>query len=768
MILKNGEPGKEQVVHLSHLDDAERQKRYGGLSCSITEPVTAGSAVCPRFTFSLGASGLQPGGALRLAWRWPFDWGPLQEDNPQAAGHIRVTSTAEADFALDYPVRGDLNPWHHHIGITLKRGHLHPGDSVYLDCGTPPLGWQAPTFAVASWDFIGLFNADSGTDWICLSGPGAVPLVPGPAQRLVVVGPSLAQVGQPLVWTVRGEDKWGNPAPLSAAPTFERLDMQEKTTQADDIHQDSTNTKTPHTAPTAPVGIKAKCERLDAPPAWLITLAFDRPGLYRLSGTVAGTPLHALGNPVRVEKKRASENIFWGDLHSGQTDIGCGAGSLAAHYTYARDAAGLHFVSQQANDHYIDRPTWDQVRRTTATFDEAGRFVAFLGCEWSPLTAQGGDRNVVYRHDEKRLRRSGRFFSEDIPDPEPDLPTAADFLPAMRDEEVLINMHVGGRPTNLDFHEPAIESLAEIHSTHGTFEWFFLDALSRGYCLGVTAGADGVTGRPGSCRPGRRVTRNVRSGLTAVYAPDLDRQSLWQAFKQRRTYATSGERILLEFWVNDKPMGARLRTRLLPRIRLRAVGTAPIERVDLFRGTQILCSWETALARYRPDPTLRLLWGGTREKGTADRQRAIWDGSLHLSGTNLSSLTPVGQQSEADHIRQEGTDRVVWRSATAGNRMGFSFEAAGSEGAQLHFKTERCSFSRPLADFIRETQKFDAGGLDCSVALGPAPDPNASCEVEVEFRDPAPLKGEQPYWVRVVQTDQERAWSTPVYVSYTG
>ena len=72
-------------------------------------------------------------------------------------------------------------------------------------------------------------------------------------------------------------------------------------------------------------------------------------------------------------------------------------------------------------------------------------FAAFLGCEWSPPTEDGGDRNVIYRHDEPRLRRSGRFFTETEPDPEPDLPTAPEFLAAMRTEPVLINMHVGGR-----------------------------------------------------------------------------------------------------------------------------------------------------------------------------------------------------------------------------------------------------------------------------------------------------------------------------------
>ena len=81
-----------------------------------------------------------------------------------------------------------------------------------------------------------------------------------------------------------------------------------------------------------------------------------------------------------------------------------------------------------------------EVRRQTEYFNEPGRFVTFLGCEWSAFTEDGGDRNVVYRNDEPRLRRSGRFFTEEDPDPEPDLVRAPEFHHALRNEEVLINM----------------------------------------------------------------------------------------------------------------------------------------------------------------------------------------------------------------------------------------------------------------------------------------------------------------------------------------
>ena len=213
----------------------------------------------------------------------------------------------------------------------------------------------------------------------------------------------------------------------------------------------------------------------------------------------------------------------------------------------------------------------------------------------------------------------------------------------MKGKEVLVNLHAGGSPTNLDCHAPEIERLVEIHSGHGTSEWFVEDALRRGYKIGITAGTDGLTTRPGACHPGWRLTRNVRNGLTAVYAEELSRDALWAALRARRCYATSGERILLWVDVDGHLMGSEYETNDSPLINISVEGTAPIERVDLLRGTTVLCYWHITPASkgseggysmlIAPSPfeidgaVIRILWGGTEKRGTAQAQRVTWDGT---------------------------------------------------------------------------------------------------------------------------------------------
>lgn len=126
-------------------------------------------------------------------------------------------------------------------------------------------------------------------------------------------------------------------------------------------------------------------------------------GEFRFFANSPDAGLAAESNTLCVHAERPQWQLIWGDLHSGQTEISCGAGSLAEHYSFGRDCASLQFITHQANDHYVTLEDWEHTRRTTEEFYQPGRYVTLLGCEWSPLTKDGGDRNIIYFEDEPRL-----------------------------------------------------------------------------------------------------------------------------------------------------------------------------------------------------------------------------------------------------------------------------------------------------------------------------------------------------------------------------
>ncbi len=674
---------------------------------------------------------------------------------------------------------GDLDPWMHCLDVTVTSGTLTRGDLIHIVCGDRTAGGRgsrAPTCRVNAANFLLLFNPDDSDRWLHLADPPSFAVAAGAPVRLVAVAPAEGVVNETVDLLVRGEDQWGNPAPLDSIP-LDSIPLD--ATPLDSTPLDSTplgNSALQLDLAAAPklsanpVFTIDQCTVADNPAVTHVALRFTAPGDYQLRATLPGTDLETVSNAVRIHAERPLQQLFWGDLHSGQTEIGCGAGTLAAHYQFARDVASLQFVTHQANDHYITLPLWNQTRAVTASFNEPDNFVVFLGCEWSPPTADGGDRNVIYRTDEARLRRSGRYYTESDPDPEPDIPTAPEFHAAFADEQIMVNMHVGGRPTNLDYHRPALEPLAEIHSTHGTSEWFVMDALRRGYRVGITAGADGVAGRPGADHPGWRLNRNVRSGLTGVYATSLTREGLWEAFQARRCYATTGERIRLWLEVDGQPMGAAYVTDGEPLIKLTVQGTAAIERIDLLRGTDLLTSWQIAA----PDnKRLRVLWSGTARMGTARAQRVVWDGTLQLRDGAFADLRPLGLQSPDDRVQLQSANRITWQSITAGNHAGFTARLvdtgdkadAGAGAGQGQFRSAPCSFDFALNQVRLAPLVVDAGAVNRRVMVGPAPREDGPDAVELSYRDTKPLPGEAPYWVRVVQVDQAKAWSSPVYVT---
>ena len=742
-------PGKPKILHCLDKSDESREQTYGAGCHTSIDQLTVGEATTVEFRFTIGEQHVVTGGRLMVVWRWPFDWSDLQSNDAADAGFISTEvaligdNREEVQLSPKYNWIAGIEPWHHQMQVSVTSGELRSGDRVRVTCAN----WRAPTCVADRCRFLMLIDHQGNGKRIRLVPTPSFRVTPGQVQRVAAIVDSEAVIGQAADLIVRGDDEWGNPATLPGQIAIEALSSAGEPAEVEAIHI---------------AGPSAR-------PVSRWNVQFNQPGDYRLKITANETDLAAvLSNWVRVHASSPREQLFWGDLHAGQTEIGCGCGSLAEHYDFGRDCAGLKFITHQANDHYVTRDDWLHTREVTEQHYEPGKYVPFLGCEWSPLTKDGGDRNVFYRDDDPVLRRSDRFFIEDPADPEPDIPTADDFHRAFRDRDVLVNIHVGGRMTNLQWYEQQIEKLCETHSTHGTVEWFFLDALERGYQVGLTAGTDGVMGRPGADHPGRRLIRNCRNGLTAIYASELTREAIWDALQRRCCYATTGERIRVWFEAMGQPMGSEATASGPVTTRFEVQGTQPIECVELYRGIHVIHRWNVAAAMKNDSARsfLRVIWGGTERKGTARLQKATWDGSLNVDGGSIHEVSPINFQSMADEVKQLGPRSVQWQSQTAGNATGLTLELTDLEAdASLTFSTGPWSGNFLLSDVLQAETSIDAGGVNRFVKIGSAPNPIGTMVCDESFADDSPLTGIQPYWIRVRQIDQSLAWSSPVYVT---
>src|SRR6266849_4331695 len=322
---------------------------------------------------------------------------------------------------------------------------------------------------------------------------------------------------------------------------------------------------------------------------------------------------------------------WWGDLH-GQTRATVGTGTIDEYFAFGRDVALLDMMSHQANDFQVTEEEWRRLKGEIERYHEDGRCVIFVGYEWSGMTPGGGDRNVMYRGDIASLHRSSHAEVDDMADAATDCFPVTELFEQFRGrEDVLLVPHIGGRYADIvGFHDPRLEPVVEIYSDWGRFEWLLHDALAQGYKVGVVSNSDGHKGRPGASHPGAS-TFGAYGGLTCVLTDSLTRESVFEAIRARRCYGvTAAQRIHVELTVNGMPMGAEGPLTGDVVVSGRAVGTGPIERVDIFRGLSLARTISPYTAgSFAGSNRYRVAWAGSRVRGR-DRL-TTWDGSLELS-----------------------------------------------------------------------------------------------------------------------------------------
>jgi hypothetical protein len=714
----------------------DRSGATARVATDLPSQVTAGSLASWRITVVPSAP-LPAGARIALARRWPSDWGTPQTRDPAAPDYLSATASTGTALRV-WTAR--LHPWHpfDHVLFVELLGALPAGAELRLafgerSGGSP--GANAQTFVEEASPLAVRLCPDAASGWTEVARLETRVAGAAPA-RWVLTAPSRVVAGEPFEIHARAEDEWGNPATVGPAT----------------LSIEGGAGGPARLAIGGDAGPTARCRV--ALPA----------GVHRLRAIDAASGTVAESNPI-VSAGAQPTRLFWGDIHA-QSVIGCGARSIEAFYRHARDFAACDFASHQANCFLVSAPEWDETQAVTARLNEPGRFVTLLGVEWSAASHLGGDRNLYFPGDRAELRRCSHEFVADRGDLATDLPHADDLHRHYRDTDTLVALHVGGRTTDLRWHEPRIERLIEVHSTHATSEWFLFDALARGYRLGVVAGSDGVDGRPGASHPGHMGVRNVRGGLVAVAMRELTREALLAALRARRCYATTGERIVLDFEVDGQPMGAEVTATGQPRLRVRVEGTAPLAAVEIFRGTERVWTAPLVPTDSRPSRWLRVSWSGASAPGNWQRARMVWDGALRIEGGRFGDARGWAFDTPDEGIVAREAQRIAWRSVTAGDWDGLEAEVQGEPGALLRFASEPLSVAVPLAAIDDAPFEVHAENPQRRLRVERLPAGLSPPAFEATIQDEMPLAGTHAYWVRVRQHDGAMAWSSPVFVTF--
>lgn len=688
-----------------------------------------------KFTITIQANfDLPPGTEVGLARRWPSDWGAAQWVNPLHPNFVQVSSASGG------PVRtwnARLHAWHpfdHAMLLELPHG-LPKGRPLTIQCGAEEPdrpGFTVQTFIEEASPLAIRMRLRTESAWTEIARMH-VCIVGAEPHQLVLTAPSRVSAGEPFRLHLRVEDSWGNPAILDEPVLLD---------------------------------LPLRGELLVPSSGWInVDAVLSDVGIHRLTARSAINPLMtATSNPVEVVNGPVRERLYWGDPHA-QSVIGCGARSIEAYFGHARDFAATDFASHQANCFLVSNAEWAQTMSATRAAHAEGQFVTLLGFEWSAASAYGGDHNLYFPGDTAQLRRCSHEFVEDRSDIDTDLGHVEDLYAHYRGSDTLVALHVGGRTADLKWHEPSLERLLEVHSTHATSEWFLFDALNRGYKLGVTAGSDSVDGRPGTSHPGHMGVRNVRGGLTAVELPALTRSSLWRGLKARHCYGTTGPRILISMHAAGARMGDEVIVPCVPPIEVHVEGTAPLETVDFFRGASLVKRIDLMAQSVKSSNQVRVAWSGASAPGNWQRARMSWNGELQIRGAHIQAVHPFAFDTPDEGILEFNSSQVRWRSITAGDWDGCIIELDDLSSASLLFSTEPMTFTARLDSLGTEPLLFEAVRPERKVEIRRLGQTASPLGWRGSFVDPTPAGGTNAYWIRVRQTDGAYAWSTPIFIT---
>ena len=737
-------------------------ERMGSAVISPPDPVEAGSLQSFTLIYTAGYFGIDDTGSIKIVHRFASDMGRPQWSDPLAANYTTVEASNGAVLEVQYDAKRNIRPWDKTLFIRIIRGFLREGDTITVRFGDRRRGspgMRVQTFVEPSFEFRVLADPFAMYNYVELPVQPFISIVAGPPAGWKAILPTLRRCGQPFRLGFKGEDAWGNPSD-----------------QVDGVFTLRAN------GPVAGLPSHISIRRGEHAMS-IDNLSVAEPGDLLIDVLNADGRILCTSNPLRIVAD-APLLPYWCDLH-GQSEETIGTNSARELIEFARDRAFLDGMSHQGNDFQVTTPFWNELNALTREYNEDGRFIIYPGYEWSGNTGLGGDRNVMFMHEGRQIHRSSHALVDDLSDVATDANSADDLFQALKAEDCVVIAHIGGRYADIKMaHDIRIERSVEVHSDWGTFEWLVQDALEQGYRVGIVANSDGHKGRHGASHPGASLF-GAYGGLTCLLAKELTRAALFESLRRRHHYATTGCRMLLNvradftseaLLYSDDPnvgnaTGTPVRSAMMGDIvrfegaeaafSVEAIASAPIERIELRNGLEVLETWRPYTAS-ELGRRIRIIWEGSEYRGRG--RQTVWDGGCTLDGNRFEHIAPINLWNLDKKLEQTGPGSLAWTALTTGGFGGFDGWLADPLGGTLRIDTALVQCEIRIADIGRDDLVFDAGGIKRRIRVFRLPDENPHRKLRLSRCIPLREQGDNALYVCLIQEDGNLIWSSPIYV----
>ena len=494
--------------------------------------------------------------------------------------------------------------------------------------------------------------------------------------------------------------------------------------------------------------------------------------------------------------------LYWGDIHN-HCNLTYGHGDMKDAFEAAREQ--LDFVSVTPHAMWEDIPgrndmrlqwvidyhtksfdalragKWDEYVKMTSGYNKENEFLTFLSYECHDM-AHGDHVALLYDLEGTMVEPSN----------------AMELKAKLKGQKAFVTPHHMGYQTGFrgynwkSFQEDGQTPFVEMYSRHGLaesddgdynylhdmgprqWEGTVLYGLEQGYKFGIIGSTDQHAGYPGSYGDGR----------VMALAPSLKRDDIWHALQNRNVGCATGDKIKIDFRINDAVMGEVIRGNSR-RIYLNVEGENSIDYVDIIKNGKCIARMNGPLIPAIPqeDPVrckIKVEFGWNREE-----EYVHWNGKLSIDKGIINQITPCFRGAAytspqpGEKAFETRVNRILSSSekdveldmysaknpntttpAMQGVILDLTIPKEGSLTADFNGKR----FTHSIGELLHGSKAhFMIGWLSEAVSFNRAI-PESAFQVEHYMEDTVAEREVDYYYVRVRQKNQQWAWSSPIWV----
>jgi len=320
------------------------------------------------------------------------------------------------------------------------------------------------------------------------------------------------------------------------------------------------------------------------------------------------------GHP-RVKRRQMTVDgetytLIYGNLHEHSNSSYCWPagtdGTLHEDYRFGIFSEGYDFVGMTDHAYSTSEVHWRRNIRLSDFYNESEKFVAIPAIEWTlqsdpnlnGIQHGAGHYNIIFASSEdarKYIRNKHEIYCPRTPESE-----IAPMLWRMLDKKgincVTIPHHSADKvhPTDWNVTNAKYVTVVEIFQCRGNNEYpgcpreknlkrytptqykqAYIDYAfkTKKYKMGFIASGD---------------HNSMGIGVAALWVKEVSRAGIIEALQNRRTFATTGDKMFIDLKVNGTIMGATNTANKVPEIVINVIGQYPLEKVEILRNSKVI------------------------------------------------------------------------------------------------------------------------------------------------------------------------------------